>query len=184
MIAASWTVLHAISGGIDSTSVLYQLMEAKERPLCYHIKLAGPRLKAESAAMTAILKWFADRYGYMVPCHFTSAQQHTGVYDIELAALVAGGLLRTHRNVTKTTVSTSLDDTLLPHWPKRNANRTQITEALAGRPLTWLRPNIDVRRADVIQTMPADLLALCSYCRRPRPDGGPCGKCNTCSMTP
>ena len=176
------TVLHGLSGGIDSTSVLWQLWKAGIPVLLHHLQFRGAtRCSAEAEAVARILTWFEDRGQTFELVEHECRLPH-GLSDIEVTGLVVGGILRENPKIRTTTVSTSATDQKQATWAERHSRRVQITEIIAGRPIEWLRPNWDKLRRDVIKEMPADLLSLCSFCRRPRA-GQPCGSCKTCRGT-
>lgn len=178
-------ILHCLSGGIDSASVLWQL---KDCGIALHhivLKDGGRRWLAESAATAAILKWFAtsgktfeiirDSGVWGLPA---------GSQDIEVAGLMCGTILRRRVEIDSVTISTSQTDrTTDATWRKRNAVREGVINLVAGRTIKVVAPNYDKTREQVIREMPPDLLRLCAFCRNPSGILKACGTCQTCKQT-
>lgn len=178
------TVLVSWSGGIDSTSCLWQLLRDGCSVLAHHVVLKTPegRWEAESKAIKAQREWFA-RHGYSFIYHETGFDYGTirkFTRDINITAFTAGFVLIGYPTVSKAVISSSADDERrLGTDPAIQARRRQLTELMAGRQLGWLSPSIRKPKTQVMAEMPPDLLSLCWYCRRPR-EGKPCGQCRTC----
>jgi len=195
------TVLVSWSGGIDSTSCLWQLLRDGEKVLAHHVVLKTPekRWRMESKAIAAQREWFRKQ-GYGFVYHETGYDYGTVrrfTRDINITAFIAGHILIGYPGVMQAVVSSSADDERrLGRNPGTQSRRRMLTELMAGcwtakerdgqtvlvptkRRLEWLTPNIAKPKAQVMAEMPPDLLALCWYCRRPQ-GTRPCGKCRTC----
>jgi hypothetical protein len=204
------TVLVSWSGGIDSTSCLWQLLRDGKDVLAHHVVLKSPegRWEAEGQAIEAQREWFRAQ-GYTFVYHQTGYDYGTVLRytrDINITAFAAGQVIAEadrdagsegmtegfsaghvligYPSVTQAVVSASADDHRRQQTgPDIQGKRKQLTELVAGRSLEWLTPNILKPKAEVMREMPADLLSLCWYCRRPTKKGGVltrCEKCRTC----
>jgi hypothetical protein len=184
-------VLHAFSGGIDSTSVLLRLVELGHQVTTLHVDLRGPkstRWQAERIAVHNILKWLGRRGTPLTHIDCGVTQLSGTWYDIEVVALHVGNHLRADPTFEATTDSLSGYDLsrTTSGIERRAANRVAITEMLAGRPLQWIAPNREKSREQVVAEMPVDVLRLTNFCRTPKVWFGgyaACGKCLTCRST-
>jgi 7-cyano-7-deazaguanine synthase in queuosine biosynthesis len=185
-------VLHAFSGGIDSTSVLYQLVRDGHEVVTLHVDLCNldgsVRWKAERIAVERILKWFSDRKCSIKHIDGGPTTLTGRWFDIEAIALHVGNNIRHDPTIEATTANSSATDLLANGFRSRNVNRFTITEIVARRKPVWLKPNLGKTREQVIADLPPDLLAMTSFCRTPvladsQSGFTPCGECRTCEET-
>lgn len=183
------TVCVSWSGGIDSTSCLWQLLRDGVCVLAHHVELRTPegRWQAEREAVDAQREWFrAHGYGDQIvwkETGFAYGNVAKFTRDINITAFMAGFILSGYPSVTAAVISSSADDVRRQRDPVIQSRRKQLTEIMAGRSFEWLVPNEHKTKAEVMAEMPPDLLALCWYCRRPRRENGRwqrCGVCRTC----
>jgi diphthamide synthase (EF-2-diphthine--ammonia ligase) len=183
-------VLHCFSGGIDSTSVLYQLIHAGHEVVTLHIDICGAkgegtRWPAEQKAVKRIIEWFAKE-GHTFKHINGGRTELTGMWwDIEVTALHTGFNIRADKKIEATTDSYSATDAV-GGCMGRNMNRWALTEMVALRKITWIKPNTQKSRTQVMKEMPVELLRLCHFCRSPIIEGEnfkPCRKCHTCKWT-
>ena len=186
------TVLVSWSGGIDSTSCLWQLLRDGVCVLAHHVELRSPdgRWQAEGPAVEAQRAWFAAHgmpIEYFKTTGFDYGNVAKYVRDINITAFAAGFILAGYPSVSQVVISSSADDAKQRDFEVFQATRRQFTELMAGREFEWLWPNINKTKQQTMAEMPPDLLALCWYCRRPLVEQGKgtnrfvrCGHCRTC----
>jgi 7-cyano-7-deazaguanine synthase in queuosine biosynthesis len=183
-------ILHPLSGGIDSVSVLHQILAAGHEVTTLHVDLCyrnNVRWKAERIAVENVLQWCRAQ-GYKINHIDGGSTALSGRWwDIEVIAMHTGNNLRILKDIEAVTESTSLDDIATNGWKIRNANRRAIINIIAGRPIKWLRPNGNKHKRQAIAEMPQELLALTSSCRSPEEitvNGNttykPCNVCHAC----
>jgi hypothetical protein len=188
--ASELVVLHNLSGGIDSTSVLYELVRNPAIKTIYvhhmNIKTKQGRWQPEDLAVTRIYDWLKTQ-GYNFTVISKSEAIHFPIMaDIELVGFVTGALLRSLADVNTITFSTSATDRENPLWSARHQSRLRLIDHMSQRTYKRLMPNWHKERQRVIKEMPSDLLKMCSFCRRPELARGsfkPCGVCKTCNVT-
>jgi hypothetical protein len=184
-------LLHAFSGGIDSTSVLLQLAEMGHQITTLHVDLRGPkstRWQAERIAVHNILNWLGKRGTPLVHIDCGVTQLSGKWFDIEVVALHMGNHLRAEPAFVGTSDSSSGYDMSRTSsgMERRVANRKAITEMLAGRPLEWIAPNVSKSREQVVAELPPEVLRMTNFCRTPKVWFGgysACGTCLTCKST-
>ena len=178
-----------LSGGIDSTYVLYQwLMDnPDELILVHHIDLINHerRHKREQIAVDKILYWLKD-HGLDNFTYIKSTFDYGGIgsiiKDVEVCNFFIGIILRSNK-------WNAIRSVLMPIYKRENvlrqtrANRLRklvsndsIEEEKYG--VTVLYPIENKTKQEVMALMPEDLLKLCWYCRYG--SSKPCGKCITC----
>lgn len=178
-----------LSGGLDSTYVLWERVQKGQLTHAHHIHLRdrGNRRDAEARAVDGVLRWLNQYCGGRNLIHYTESHVDHGtigwnplaVYQIAYwAAVIAtqGSLFGS--GYSSVIVPLCADDH--PAAVREFERVFQGTMQLqTGRdlPLEW--PIIDMTKRDLIAGLPADLLALVSWCSKPS-DGRPCGWCDSC----
>jgi hypothetical protein len=172
-----------LSGGIDSTYVLWKWLQENPNEFCvaHHIKLNGVdenRVQEESEAVDKILKWFDSKglnnYFYLENTfdygNFTSC-----IYDVELCGFLAGVILYSPRwgSVTK------MIHSIYESESERETKRKRLMQITCERTIESFYPLKNKEKWQVINEMPQELLELCWFCRTPN-SGKPCGECHTC----
>lgn len=182
-------ILCNVSGGIDSVySALLMLQQNDPRDVVlHHMRRRQTRRHAlEAKATEKALKWFGangykgfeflESVGARAPDGITSLQ------DIELVAIPMGAIVRARPAIDRVVISANKEDLAQPpSYARRSAVRFAIMHAIVpDRQIEYLWPIRDLRKRDIIEQMPPELFKLCWYCRNPRPDETPCGKCQPC----
>lgn len=181
-----------LSGGIESTCILWELLNAGEEVHCHHIILdviseqrASEELEAVGniynflnnkgfafKASASNLVWATsnlftgrDAYAVLLFAYKTAgALARAGEKDIEV---VLGYKTESHINAGNYAVMWQIYHNDFNNYQK-NAISSTINYPLLG-----------IDKKEVINRMPKELFDLTSYCRRPV-KGKPCGLCNTC----
>lgn len=184
-----------LSGGIDSVQALHARCAAGERTRTHFVHLRNweGRAAAEARAVRSALAWLDKRYPGLVT-HTSSSVDYGDlryiVRDHNWWGLWAGVILANPRNerITKVIRTFHRDSVVggLDSPAGRAAERgwrepIERLTARRSRPVELVYPQLGMTKAEIIAALPADLLALCWYCRRPR-GGRPCHQCHTCEQ--
>jgi|688.fasta_scaffold105289_3 hypothetical protein len=177
------TTLIQLSGGVDSTYVLWKWLVENPNEYClvHHIKLMNyeKRYDYEIEAIDKILRWLDSKglknYFY-VQNTFDYGNFPTVITDVEICGFNAGVLLRSYR-------WSDIKKILLPIYgtnTEREKSRRLLMEVTSRRnDYEVVYPIGNMDKSDVIRELPRELLNLCWYCRVPL-DNKQCGQCFTC----
>lgn len=171
-----------LSGGVDSTFVLWRHLEAGDDVLVHHCSMENTehRATAEDHATAAVLGWFADR-GHHPPVVHTSMDVSAirRLTDPQVLGFLTGLICREHRTLAVDLCFSASDRPATRPSLEWFARGQRIAEQVAGRSIEWRWPIRELTKPEIIAALPPDLLALCWSCRRPRA-GRACGRCATC----
>ncbi|MCC6209560.1 MAG: hypothetical protein IT513_00815 [Burkholderiales bacterium] len=190
------TTLVMFSGGLDSTAMLYKLLTGSADELhVHHVHLRNRdgRARAESDAVAAVLAWCR---AHCRPFSFSeSALDFESLRAIPIdylavayaACQVAIDVPRCNR-IAIGTLAVDLDEVKRKVTQKQrrvfDAMYACYRERKLGEPvIEWLYPVYELTKAQVAQSLPAELRAVAWSCRRPVPvEGGYriCGECKPC----
>ena len=183
------TALLLYSGGIDSVQALYARAKAGLSTRVHHVALHNweRRAPAELAAVRSTLAWIEKRYPGMVT--YTSSSFDYGdlryiVRDHNIWGLVAGIILADPKNAHITqVVRTFHRDSVKGGIDSKAGQRAEAAWSahLPKREIEFVYPQAGMTKGDLMAALPADLLALTWYCRRPR-GGRTCHECHTCKQ--
>jgi 7-cyano-7-deazaguanine synthase in queuosine biosynthesis len=184
--------LITLSGGLDSTFVLYQHL--KDNPydptLVMHINLrhsAEDRLTKEQESCNNIVKELRKmgmrNFEYIqFPIFDYGELQRITIKDIQIVAMFKAIVLKSPQYETITKIKFG--------WHKGEVNREDINkgyrvrkmfEALElDRDIDFIFPIENMTRAELWKQLPARLKAHVSSCRKPKANGKPCYSCKTC----
>lgn len=192
-----------LSGGIDSTWCLWQRARAGLPTRTHHVTLSDHegRAAVEDRASAAVVEWVRAHAAPPAPGTGTGRAedmvQHTSSSvgwgttgwlprNYWLWAYWAGAIMAAPRNRRLANLVIPRHSDAFrggPDSPGAHASDTAYTtvvEAMTGRPVTLTYPMLHLAKAQVIESLPAELLALTWWCRRPRPGGVACHVCGTC----
>jgi len=190
------TTLVMLSGGLDSTAVLYKLLAETADPLhVHHIRLANRegRARAEQDAVERIVAWCRAR---LRPFRYSETaldftQLEAIPIDWMVVAFVACQVAIDTPGCNRIAVGILGAD---PGEVRRRISESQrrVFDAMyacyrarkLGEPdLQWIYPVYALSKAEVAASLPPELRALAWSCRRPvtGADGyRPCGECKPC----
>lgn len=189
--APSGRALLNLSGGVDSAYAAWRwLSERRGRLLIHHCHLRNRegRLDVEAAAYRATLAWLREN-GFddfeVVETGFDYGTVPHIVWDIEIIGFLTGLVLRGngYKDITKVIMTATADDLRIRNIQRRQRRRDQLAQLML--PTKKIEPvwiSRHLTKKQMMQAMPAELLALTWSCRRPR-EGRPCGECYTCKLT-
>lgn len=184
------TILN-LSGGIDSVYVAYKWLSEhpKEKLLIHHCSLRTYeyRWEKEDEAVKNVLEWL-DNHGLTnyeyVETTLDVAEVHPHLWDSSMIAFMTGAVLTNpkYKNIKNVLSNTPKDEySRLGHSLYNRINKADaIKYAVLKKKLTPIHMLKSVRKEQIIELIPPDLLELCWYCRRPTENGGTCHQCHTC----
>jgi len=190
------TTLVMFSGGLDSTAALYKLLNGSEDELhVHHVHLRNRdgRERAERDAVASVLAWCRANcrpFSYSestldfdalqaIPIDYLSvafAACQVAI-DVPHCDRIAVGILAADLDEVKRKVSERqrrVFDAMYACYRERK---------LGVAVMEWLYPVYELSKAQVAQSLPAELRAVAWSCRRPvKTDGGYriCGECKPC----
>jgi hypothetical protein len=176
-----------ISGGIDSAYLGWRLLQAGYPLLLNYTQYRTKqnRWPHEDIAYRAVLDWFTDQgltNWTLLPVNNVEFRQAIGYWFLDheyLYGFLAGAQLR---NKSRRDIKFLADSGHKNSRNRQDATYQRIWRQLntvAERKVKPVFPLRNLTKAQIIQDMPPDLLALTWSCRAPR-SRKPCGSCSTC----
>jgi len=179
-------VLVNLSGGVDSVHAAWRLLAEGRKVLLHHciIHNREGRAEVERRAVRGVVDWL-NRRGLtrfeLLESGYNQGNLGALPYDVELVGFLTGVILRDRRrqDIGTVVVSCNASDVSVtnPTTP-RVVRRKQLAELMAGRELSWWMPFAHLTKAQMVEELPHDLLAVCWWCRRSGPQQ--CGACRPC----
>jgi 7-cyano-7-deazaguanine synthase in queuosine biosynthesis len=183
-----------ISGGVDSIYCAWKLLteNPNETFLLHHIvssKTVLPknsRLKLEKNSVDKFIEYLkkhnVNNFVYIESKRYRLDSKIKAIQDIEMVGIYTGIILRTYKNIENIVISANSEDLVqMNGYQTRSKTRFEIIDALSrNHPINYLYPIKDMTKKEISNSMPADLLQLCWYCRKPNMDGSTCGTCQPC----
>lgn len=182
--------LLALSGGLDSTYVLWDWLRSNPRDKIYvfHVCLrhqAENREAIERAAYNNILIELS-KMGLTNFIDLGHTQFNYGtlpritIKDIQIVAMFKAVILKTYQDI----------DTVLLSWHKGEVDRDDIKRGYrvksmlkaleVNRPIKLEFPIEHTTRFEMVSKLPKELLSLVHSCRKPKVGRKTCGECKTC----
>jgi 7-cyano-7-deazaguanine synthase in queuosine biosynthesis len=197
------TVLLMLSGGVDSTFMLYHyLTQTTDTVHAHHISIRYPHLprwKMEDPAVQRIVAHCREKYRHFdySESSFSLNVNRDAGWDSDLQLLVASKIVP---NIQADHVTVALgwcmDDMARPEVATRAARHVTpnlwraLWESIDNN--KHVNPKLDMplikaklRKVDMLRQMPPELLRLCWSCRgylETIRDGVPCGQCTSCKF--
>ena len=194
------TILLMLSGGIDSTYLLYHyLRDTEHRVHAHHISIRYPhqqRWRAEDPACEKIVEWCrANLREFEYSTSRFDLDFHRIGWDSDLQLLVASKVaLNLGDGPIVLALGWCVDDLERPRVRRRQelGVTPEIWRALCrstGHPhssskLSFPLIEAGITKTDILRMMPVELLRLTRSCRSPRFEDGecrPCGSCHACT---
>lgn len=191
-------VIVNLSGGIDSTYLLWKYLKEGRNVLVHHcsIKNFEGRIVPESIAVNKILKWLIrnnlNNFKFL-NSYFDYGNLNFIVRDIEVIGFLTGVILRNplHKNIKEIAISANANDESNNPNEQSVVRRKELLSSIMPRKefegyeldCQISFPIINMTKKEIMKDMPKDLLELCWFCRKPIADGDtflPCKKCKTC----
>jgi 7-cyano-7-deazaguanine synthase in queuosine biosynthesis len=183
------------SGGLDSTYLIWKLLNMGEKVHAHHVSNRNAyepmwtyQLKATRLIATELQK--EHELGYTESVHEYFCSQLTG-FDTDVALLHAQRVVRMFAQYNvELHLGWVPEDTekQVIQWRIKNNITPNIWKALRasiGNPpnvaedITFYLVENNIRKTDILQELPQELIDLTWSCRKPVNDE-PCGKCGSC----
>lgn len=183
----SETLLVNLSGGVDSVYAAWKLLTLGHRLILHHCILRNRegRHEIEARAVRHVATWLREhrlRAFSLLESSYDHGNLGRLPYDVEVIGFLTGVVLRdpSRRNIGTVVVSAnSSDASVTAPNTSRIVRRRQLAEVMVGRKLNWWIPFAAMTKAQMVDELPAELLELCWWCRRPQ-GTRPCRRCRTC----
>lgn len=183
------TLIH-LSGGLDSTYVLYKHLSdfPSEKVLIHHVNLHHKdenRLNEELKAVSQITEWLSKNVSSNFIYHESSfdygSLPRIAVKDIQVVSFFTAIILRTpsFNTIRKIKFGWHKGE-VAQNEALRALKVTRVLKSLETREIQYSFPIADKSRKEMYNELPAELLALVKSCRKPHIYGGPCYECKTC----
>jgi 7-cyano-7-deazaguanine synthase in queuosine biosynthesis len=178
------TTLIQLSGGVDSTYVIYDWLKnnPNEKCIIHHINIKNHegRIEKEREAVKKIISWFKanklDNFTYL-ESSFDYGNVGYIIKDVEVCSMFLGIIVRNKKWVDLKRIVQSL---YKPNGGERHERARKILDVVGyNKKLEVLYPLEKITKKDVINKMPKDLFELCWWCRKPV-NKEPCKVCATC----
>lgn len=179
-----------LSGGIDSAWCAHHYLSQGIPLWLHHVRLADweGRQDVEDEAVKAILRWI-NRKGWMHLVTYTRSEVDFGTLrwipkNFHLWAYFAGAVMASPKGRSiRSVVIPRHSDAFTSEAGAQASNEAYLThiKTIAKREPVLEFPMVHMTKAQVVQDIPADLLALTWWCRTPKA-GKPCHQCMTCKQ--
>lgn len=187
------TTLVTLSGGVDSTYLLWKLLnETDDEIIALHVNIANNegRSEIENIRTEQIVMYLSEKIRPFI--YETTGMDHRGLnwygYDMmtigfEVGIVATSHLLRTNHAVDRWTIASCSEE---GRWPQRGIHSKACAIATCyphKAPPYFAFPTIS--KVEQMRLMPRELLDLTWYCRRPvitRSGYKTCGYCKTCLL--
>lgn len=172
-----YNVVINLSGGFDSTYLLYKYLIENKEIILHHCNLINHegRNVVEKTAVKKIIQWFKDNNMDTFLYYETTFDYGNLPYiikDIEVLALFTGIILRCPQfsNIKEIAISANAHDESNNPNDFSVINRKKIIETIKfphiEPELTF--PIIHMTKSEIIKSMPKDLVKLVWFCRKPQ----------------
>lgn len=196
------TVMINFSGGVDSTFYLYRwLLDNRDKTiLVHHCLLFKIRREVEKNAVDSILQYFREK-GYDNFVYAETEFSRKGIsgllYDVEVVYFMSGMLLKNKYTEVDTVIMPRCNEDLkanvqlAKHLEKGHAQNTfavpgarayhtmMFMRMLTGRDFDFISNYRHIPKAEMIRSLPPELIDLMWFCRTPV-DNLPCKECFNC----
>lgn len=167
------------SGGLDSTGVLYKLINSKEELLVHHLYLSNKenRGEAESIAVKNIIEYMRKirEFSYTESYHEYPAYNGNFMWDSDIYNFVAGTICLSLKSIKEVAIGRTKSDSGLD----RSQRGTKILNILSPN-VKKIFPVGDMTKKEIYEMLPEDLRELTWSCRKPIYKENNIEVCKTC----
>lgn len=177
------SILVLLSGGLDSTGVLWKLIHSKEELLVHHLYLSNKenRAEAEAIAVKGIVKYIKKirDFHYTESFHEYPSFNGNFMWDSDIYNFVAGTICLSAKTIKEVAIGRTRSDV---GFDQRAERGTQMLSILAPD-VKKIYPVADMKKKEIYDMLPEDLRKLTWSCRTPiyvNDDIKMCYSCKTC----
>lgn len=177
------SILVLLSGGLDSTGVLYKLIHSKEELLVHHLYLSNKenRAEAESIAVRDIVKYMKKirDFHYTESFHEYPSFNGNFMWDSDVYNFIAGTICSSAKTIKQVAIGRTKSDA---GFAERAERGTKILNILSPD-VEKIYPVADMTKKEIYDMLPEDLRKLTWSCRTPickDNDFKICHSCKTC----
>lgn len=179
-------VLVMLSGGVDSTGLLWQLLNKHERVHVHHMNLKNreQRDAAEAVSVSNILdycKKFGD-FTYCESTHEYPSLRNKMMWDTDIVSFMAGMVCQLMPWIKEVAIGLTKTDLLIDTSLNNRVDRAnKVFQAMCEA--TKVYPLKEMTKKEVWDSMPCELQNLTWSCRKPIYGNNlisTCGKCKAC----
>lgn len=177
------SILVLLSGGLDSTGVLYKLINTTEELLVHHLYLSNKenRAEAEAVAVKDIVSYMKKikNFSYTESYHEYPSYNGNFMWDSDIYNFVAGAICSSAKTIKEVAIGRTKSDI---GFGERADRGTKILNILAPD-VKKIFPVAHMRKKEIYDMLPEDLRNLTWSCRTPiyvNDDIKMCHSCKTC----
>lgn len=171
------------SGGLDSTGVLYKLINSKEELLVHHLYLSNKenRAEAEAVAVKNIVEYMKKirNFTYTESYHEYPSYNGSFMWDSDLYNFVAGTICLCIKEIKQVAIGRTKSDIGI----EVRADRGTKMLNLFAPDVKKIYPVGDMTKKEIYDMLPVELRDLTWSCRTPiykENNIEKCGRCKTC----
>lgn len=177
------SVLIMFSGGLDSTGVLYKLINSKEELLVHHLYLSNKenRAEAEAVAVKKIVDYMKKirQFSYTESFHEYPSFNGNFMWDSDIYNFVAGTICLSAKTIKEVAIGRTKSDI---GFATRAERGTKILNILSPS-VKKTYPVGEMTKKEIYDMLPEELRKMTWSCRTPiykDDDIKMCGSCRTC----
>jgi 7-cyano-7-deazaguanine synthase in queuosine biosynthesis len=177
-------ILVNFSGGVDSTLVALRALNTSHKITLHHMVLKNKmnRWKPELKAVQNLVVLFKEKYQFeylettldTIDIPMTYDSLHTTQMATAICFSRKGNI---SRRISEVHMGFIKDDDLASF-----GYRTVLEAPFKSDPPELILPLIETTKKEILKELPAEYLEHCFWCRRPKPNGDPCGFCHACKL--
>lgn len=176
------SVLVMLSGGLDSTGMLWQLIK-ESRPIhVHHMNLFNQenRARVEAAAVKNILNYVGNHavFSYSESTHHYPTYNNTFMYDSDIVSFISGTICLAMPSIKNIAIGMTKNDAEGPSLSARIERSTKILAAFTTA--TKIYPVIKMSKAEIYHMLPTKLRDLTWSCRTPIYRDNTAVSCDVC----
>lgn len=171
------------SGGLDSTGVLWKLINSKEQLLVHHLYLSNKenRAEAEAIAVKNIIDYMKEirEFSYTESYHEYPSYNGNFMWDSDIYNFVAGTICLSMKTLKEVAIGRTKSDIGIEQRAERG---TKILNILSPN-VKKIYPVGEMTKKEIYDMLPEELRKLTWSCRTPSYKNNNiemCGRCKTC----
>lgn len=178
------------SGGLDSTYCLLDYLKTNsgEELVVNHLILMNNenRWREELNSVRKTIEWLTNKDMFKfhyIETRYKQPDYLQSSFDVHIVdGYIAGGIANTYPSISEIIIPTNYADANRGNGnAERVALATFIRDSVCGRTLQVVKPVAHMKKQEIIEGIPKEVLKNIWYCRNPIHPFIPCGKCHGCT---